>query len=319
MFGICVESSHQRGMGNLFRSLNLVEWMRKNGYDYIMMINDDIDSTELLKARKIKYTVVDLWNYEFNWEKQLIQKYKIDVWIDDRLAIDIRHAKFVKDEGIKLCSFDDTGSGAELTDINFCSMVLENTDRLKGNKVITDIKYMILNPAISKYRRVRAEKKKVLILMGGSDTYGVTIDVAKAIHHDRCEYTIVTGFCFADMDELQKVVEGKNIRVVSKVANMMEFMSEFDLAITAGGITPFEAIAQGIPCVIISTETHEEQVGRFFKRRGCAEYLGFYKEADYNQIEDIIDRMDVRVMSETCLKTLRADGVNNVMNEILNT
>ena len=318
MFGICVECSHERGMGNLFRSLNIIKWLEQNRYDYILMINNDARSINYLETINKLYVIVDLWDYKSNWEERLIKRYRINIWINDRMATDIRHSQHVKALGVKLCSFDDTGTGAQLTDYNFCSMVFENTEKLCGKKVFTDINYMILNPDISKYRKYRTKKEKVLVTLGGSDTYGVTKMVATAIKDMPYSFTVVVGYCCDDLDEINDILRDTNIVIEKQVPSLIEFMSQFDLAITGGGITPFEAIAQGMPCIIIANEHHEEQVGEFFSAHKCAEYLGYYKALTIQGIKDAVTKTDVKEMSRNDMKILKLDGVRNVMEAIIN-
>ena len=195
MYAICIECSHQRGMGNLFRSLNIINWFHEHKIEFVVLINEDVRSMSYLDSQNIAYHIVDLWDYQTNWEKRMIEQYKIKTWINDRMATDIRHVRNIKNCGVKLCSFDDTGSGAELTDKNFCSMVFDHVDRLKGKEVFTGVEYMILNPEIQQYRKHRTKKERILITLGGSDTYGVTVRVAKDVKNLPYDFTIVVGYC----------------------------------------------------------------------------------------------------------------------------
>ena len=316
MYAICIECSHQRGMGNLFRSLNIINWFHEHKIEFVVLINEDVRSMSYLDSQNIAYHIVDLWDYQTNWEKRMIEQYKIKTWINDRMATDIRHVRNIKNCGVKLCSFDDTGSGAELTDKNFCSMVFDHVDRLKGKEVFTGVEYMILNPEIQQYRKHRTKKERILITLGGSDTYGVTVRVAKDVKNLPYDFTIVVGYCFNDYDKLQAIIKDSSIQVKNTVPSLIEFFSYFDLAITGGGITSFEACSAGIPCIIIANEHHEEQVGRFFKRSGCAEYLGYYQDVFWDQIGLCIEEMDVAAMSNRALQLLTLSGLENTMREI---
>lgn len=317
MYAVCVECSHKRGMGNLFRSLNMINWFESHHMEYVVLINNDKKSLSYLNTQRVPYQVVDLWDYHSDWERDIIKKYNIQTWIDDRMATDIRHAENVKACGVKLCSFDDTGSGAQLVDQNFCAMIFDNIDSLKGREIFTGVEYMVLNREILQYRKQREKKEKILITMGGSDTYGVTVKVAEAIVNLPYEFTIVTGYCFEHYDRLQEVIKGTGIEVRNTVPSLIEFFSHFDLAITGGGITSFEAGASGLPSIIIANERHEEQVGKFFEKSGCSEYLGYYKDANFEGIGGIINNIDVPSMSRRMLQLLRMDGLENTMKEIV--
>lgn len=317
MYAICVECSHQRGMGNLFRTRNIMKWFDEHNIKYILLINNDERSIMYLEAQSIPYHIVDIWDYQTNWEKDIIEQYDIHTWIDDRMNTDIRHAENVKKCGVKLCSFDDMGSGAELVDQNFCPMIFDNTGNLKGKSVFTGIEYMVLNQEILKYRKHRKEKKRILVTLGGSDTYGVTVKVAQVIKTLPYHFTIVTGYCFEDYEELEKVLKGSNVEVKDTVPSLIKYFKEFDLAITGGGITAFESVSSGLPCIIIANEHHEEQVGRFLKKAGCSEYLGYHKKIILDKIGACIEKMDVAVLSSNALQLPGMNGLENTMREII--
>ena len=191
MYAICVECSHQRGMGNLFRVLNIINWFDVHKIKYILLINNDERSVMYLNNRNISYRTVDLWDYKSNWEKKIIEQYGIRTWINDRMDTDIRHTENVKKCKVKLCSFDDMGSGARLVDQNFCAMIFDNKCNLRGKRVFTGVEYMVLNPEILQYKKLRTEKRRILVTLGGSDTYGVTVRVAQAIRNLPYHFTIV--------------------------------------------------------------------------------------------------------------------------------
>nr|WP_300839478.1 hypothetical protein [uncultured Acetatifactor sp.] len=317
MYAICVECSHQRGMGNLFRTRNILNWFDEHQIKYILLINNDERSVAYLKDQGIPYHTVDLWDYHTDWEKDIIEKYNVHIWINDRMNTDIRHAAHVKKCGVKLCSFDDMGSGAELVDQNFCPMIFDNIGDLKGKSVFTGIEYMVLNQEVLLYRKHRREKKRILVTLGGSDTYGVTVKVAQAVKTLPYHFTIVTGFCFEDHEELEKTLSGSNVEVKGTVPSLIKYFKEFDLAITGGGITAFEAVFSGLPCIIIANEHHEEQVGEFLKKAGCSEYLGYHAKIVLDRIGAYIENMNVEVLSSNALKLSKMNGLENTMREII--
>ena len=118
MFAICIESSHKMGMGHLFRSLNFIDYLKEMDVSPIIFINKDAAAIEMLDTMDVRFEIVDLGDFLSNWETRLINKYGVDLWINDRLDTDLRHSQNVKRNGIKLVTFDDRGSGAEFADIH---------------------------------------------------------------------------------------------------------------------------------------------------------------------------------------------------------
>jgi|GEM_PF-632626 len=181
MIGICIEASHQRGMGHLFRAINLITYLREQGEDYILFCNDDTSAKKVLDENGVTYETVDLSDTDSNWEKDRIRKHGITIWLNDRLDTGFETAQHVVDAGIPLFTIDDMGEGASLADGNFASLVFEDVAKIPGKHVFAGPGYLILNQEIAQYKRERTGIRKILVTLGGSDTYGVTLQVVRSL------------------------------------------------------------------------------------------------------------------------------------------
>src|SRR4030042_3598275 len=256
MFALCVESSHQKGMGHLFRTINLIDILNVNNAQYIVIINNNKIACEILKSKDIPYETVDLADYESNWERALIAKHGIDIWVNDRLDTDIRHARNIQNNGVRLVTFDDKGSGAQLADIHVAALAFARVGQPKGRKVLSGLDYLILNKDIAKYKRVRKKVQNIIVSLGGSDTYGVTLKVVDILKGLKKKATLHIGPSFRHRKELEAMI-GKDFHIISNVPSLIEEFFRYDLAVTGGGMTPFEANASGLPCIIIANEVFE--------------------------------------------------------------
>lgn len=125
-FAVCIESSHQRGMGHFYRALNIVEYLKQAGEESLIIINQDKASLQILDKRKIPYVVADYSDVAGNWEKTVIEKYHIEVWLLDKFQTGCELAEHVKNENIILAAIDDCGDGAQFVDLHFCSMLVDH-------------------------------------------------------------------------------------------------------------------------------------------------------------------------------------------------
>lgn len=307
IFGICTESSHKKGMGHLFRMLNLIELIESNNGKHIVFINNDSTSISLLKKREIPFQVVELNNSDSGWETAAIKRYGINIWINDRLDTEIKHSRNIKKNGVRLISFDDRGSGAEIADVNFASLPSNFNCNLKGEKVFSGLQYLILNKEIDGFKRVRRSLKRNLVSLGGSDTYGVTVEVIKILKKINISADIVIGPCFGHLKELQKVMDA-NYRVIRNPHSLIKEFHGYDLAVTGGGITPFEANASGLPCIIVANEQHEIDNGIFLDSLGSSVFAGYHTDIDENTFKE---DLDINKMSKIGLG-IRTDGVDNI-------
>ncbi|MEO8389151.1 hypothetical protein [Polaromonas sp.] len=283
MFAICIESSHARGLGHLFRALNLADALDERGHAVRFLMNDHAVSAGILKARGYTPLTVELANTTSGWEAVLSAEHRFSMWIDDRLDTTQEHAAQIKAIGLPLVTFDDRGSGAMLADLHVAALAFDGAP-LAGKKLLTGVDYLILNPEIAGYQRVRHTLRSLLVTLGGSDTYGATVKVVSALAKKGMGATIVVGPGFAHRNALDAVLTDA-FTVLSGVPSMIEEMSRHDFAITGGGITPFEANAAGLPCLVVANEDFEVPVGRALEALGGAIFAGHYRDFSLSALD----------------------------------
>lgn len=317
MIAFCVESSHEKGMGHLFRCLHLLEYLKSKEETVFVLINDHEPSVKLLEERDISFNIVDLKDRESNWESELIHKYNIAVWINDRLDTDIRHALKVKKNNIPLITFDDRGSGSELCDLHFAPLAFENTDQLKGVKVFTSVDYLILNPEIMQFQRLRTNAEKIIISMGGSDTYGVTVKVVQMLKSLGQSATVHIGPSFEHKTELAREIDDRFI-VIDNVPSLVRAFHNYDLAITGGGITPFEANASGLPCIIIANETFEIPIGEYLHSNGSSLFTCYHEQLNSQKLSEIFpaETLSIESMSRLGMMRIPVNAMDKIYKEI---
>lgn len=312
MFAICIESSHQRGMGHFYRALNLIAYLNVQQQSFVLLINDHAKSKAMLKKKNIPFEVVRFDDFTTEWESGLIKQYGITVWINDRLDTDARHAQQVKKTGVKLVTFDDRGKGASLADLHIAALAFDEAEQLQGNNVLRGPNYLILNPEIERFKRIRTSVEHIVVSMGGSDTYGVTIKVVEILKKIGKGATIINGPGFEHWETLQAVMTPAFL-IKTEVPSLIEEFQHYDLAITAGGITPFEAAASGLPCIIIASESFEVPIGMFLQQMGAAHYVGHYSNID----EEVFSQsFDIEIMSKSGMSHLTTRGVANIYHEL---
>jgi len=313
MFALCIEASHSKGMGHLFRMLNFSKYLKKQNQKFIFIINDNDKTKNILGTEGIAFKIATLDDYISNWESNIIEKYNIKYWVNDRLDTDEKHSRNIKENNIKLITFDDLGSGAKNSDINICGLFFHN-DNLEGKKILKGVQYLVLNNEIDKYKKERTELKKILLTLGGSDTYGVTIKVLKLLKKYNIKATIHTGISFEHKKELEEELT-EEYNHITYLSSFMEELSKYDLAITGGGITPFEANASGLPCLIIANEIFEIPNGKFLDAIDSSFFLGYYDKINENIFKNF-NKLDINNMSRNGMKNLNTQAVEKIYMEI---
>ena len=313
MFALCVESSHARGMGHVFRARNLAEVMRCAGQRCKVILNDHEPAVRLLENAGIEYVTVDLTDLESDWERRVIEEGRIQVWVNDRLDTDKRHAEKVKRCRIPLATFDDRGHGASLADLNIAALAFDADEPLAGKRVLRGVDYLVLNPEIVRYRRVRQRVRHLLVTLGGSDTYGVTVKVVRSLRAAGREVTVIVGPGFRHDAELAEVL-GPGFEVKRGVPSLIAEFEHCDLAITGGGITPFEANASGLPCIVIANEVFEVPVAKEMVSLGGSVFAGSHNEMDESIF---IQDLPLEAMSRAGIDNIGTRGTERVVNELM--
>jgi len=276
VFAICVECSHARGMGHLYRALNLAAELKKGKILYRLYLNEHSPSQQILTANEIPHSVVNLDDISNDWETWLIRRDGITLWINDRLDTQISHAQKIKSAGIPLVTFDDRGAGAVLADLHIAALSFNPNEKLGGLKLLRGIDYLILNPQIEVYKRKRSRLESILITLGGSDTHGVTVKVVKLLKEMGLAATVVVGPSFMHTESLERELT-EDFALKSGVPSLIKEFYRHDLAITGGGITPFEANASGLPCIVVANEQFEIPVAEALQILGGVIFVGHHE------------------------------------------
>jgi spore coat polysaccharide biosynthesis predicted glycosyltransferase SpsG len=298
-------------MGHLFRALALADALEARGASVQIYVNDDEGAARVLRDQARRWKVVPL--DKVGWEAERIRADGVRVWVNDRLETTAVHARRVLDAGARLVTFNDSGSGAALAELHVAAVALAEGERPAGRRVLTGLQYLVLNPEVKRFRRPRTQLGSIVVSMGGSDTYGLTVRVAEALRARKRAATVIVGPGFA-LDKALDGVLGGGLTVKRSLRSLPEEFSRHDLAITAGGITPFEANAAGLPCMVIGAEPWEEHAGALLAKLGGCRYLGPRAKADFSALDE---PLPIARMSEAALAAIPADGADRVATELL--
>lgn len=295
-------------MGHLFRSLIVADALVAAGRRCRFYLNENGRALEIVSRRGHCAEIVPL-HAAVDWESGVIERHGLRVWIDDRFSTDRIHAARVKALGLPLVTFDDYGSGSELADLHVAGLMLDPADEVRGRRVLRGLDYIVLDPAIERFRRLRTERGSTAVTLGGSDTYGVTVRVVETLASARCPATVVLGPCFEHHAELAAVVTPQ-ITVKNTVPSLIEEFSRHDFAITGGGITALEAAASGVPSVVVANETFEIPLGLALERAGASRFAGHHSRLD---LDLLTADLPVAEMSRNCLNAVSLDGTKRVI------
>lgn len=300
------------GMGHLFRMINFSQVLEDHQKKFVfILLGEHAASETFLKKESINYKVVN--ELEPEWEKKLVQHYHPVIWVNDRMATTEPHMLMLKTLGCKIVTFDDNGSGARYADLNISALAIARKEVPKGLHVLTGLDYLLLSKEIKHYQRLRRTAGKWVVNLGGSDTYGVTVKAVEWLVKKKQTATVILGPGFLH-HEVLKTVMGSNITIKQSVPSLISEFSNYDVAITGGGLTAFEAAAAGLPTVSVANELHEIGHCEYLQNLGCSIYAGYHEDVNFDVIEEI---NNIEKMSQAGIDNVTVNGLNNISKEVL--
>ena len=286
------EGNHKQGMGDIWGSLALADEFRKYADRILFLISGGEEAIAAIASCRYDCQTAR----SLREERQILQGFQPDVTIVNRLDNPPEYIQFLKPLGGLIVTVDDAGEGANFADLRINVLYpIANS--------IAETQYIALREEFQQQhapmRTIRQEVTELLITQGGSDTYGFTPKIIRALEsmQSRPHCTVVLGPAFRHDEELKASVKTSslNLTLLHNADNMSELMLAADLAITAGGMTLFELCCLGIPSVVVCGEPFEVATAARLEEAGAAVNLGFGGEMDYRNLPRAIDRLAARV------------------------
>ncbi len=323
---ICIEASHQRGMGHLFRGLHLAKALRAAGDEILFAVNDDRRSLEVLHSEGFDAEVVPSYTSGPDWEEGLLRKHRPDWWINDRLDTAAAHAGKIVDSGVMLATFDDHGDGGLSAAFNVLAMDLDPSERMPNG--LYGAEYIILDPKIEKYRAAFpacGNPSEILVTLGGSDTYGMTPRVLSALGGMQIPPAVGVslGPNFNHRETLNSALAKYpgRVRIYDNPSSLVGLVAKAKIILCGGGVTLFEAAALGVPALAIANEPHEIPIVRWFEEKGFCICLGFRENGVESRLSsalpDLLSGSDhLEQMSRTGRSLVDGRGLERIVARI---
>ena len=275
-----VDGNAEIGLGHFYRMINLAKSLSKNNHVTFMTNN----KSELLRLEN-KFKIESIPKGKIGAFEKKLNQLKPDVIIIDKHRENNVNLGIMKRSCNYLLSIDYVGKNVNHISKNFG--ILYQNKHIEQN---TTFEYSLLNKNITKQKPIQITKKihNIVVLQGGSDTHCFTPKIIDALHDlsNEIQISVVLGPSFLCHNEIKKILVKleRKITITNNIKNMGSFLKNFDLAITAGGMTLLELAYLGIPSVIICGEKFENETAKKMEILGYGINLGFGKTVSKNKI-----------------------------------
>ncbi len=282
------EGNHRQGLGDLWGCIALAKECLRRSDETAFMISEDTQAQEILEKEGLRFHGF----HSLSEEQEFLRSFCPDVVVVNKLNNFPEYIRALKSLAGLVVTMEDTAEGAQLADLRI--NILYHTPR-----AVTEISYMALRREFQKLhcreKPSRRQVQKLLITQGGSDTYGFTPKVVRALEGmaHRPHVWVVTGPAFRHQSQLKEALAASTLDLthIHDATNLARLMHEADLAISAGGITLFELACVGTPAIAICGEPFEVETALRLEGMGTVVNLGFGGNLNDAKIHQTVDRL----------------------------
>ena len=195
------------------------------------------------------------------------------------------------------------------------------TDSSSGTRYFYGPRYWVLRPEFHAYRqlgkRPRRPPQRILLAFGGSDPTNLTSAVLDRLLSGETHYEIdaILGRHFPHQNAVERVLERhparrQTVTLHRNVSNVAELMHATDLAITAAGMSMFEALCVGTPVIVIPQDALQRDT-----YRGVIRLLEI---DDLVKLGDIIEQGDFTNPDDALIAAMMiGEGLHQLIDSII--
>lgn len=287
------------GYGHFYRCISLAEAIKivDKNIDITFIINQDLK--DLVDNTEFNFIVSD----NLNEDNKKINRLNMDLFIFDSYLGDNEYLKKMK-EKTKFMLIDDNNEiyDTSIPDIIYNGnihaeklgyMDSKNQLKLLGPKFLI-MKEEYWNSSLNKV----SSKDGILITTGGTDEYGISLEILRQIKNIDSKIRVVIGPGYKD-NYIRKIedIVNDNIELIYKPNSLKDYLLYSKIVITAGGSTIYEVLSQKSIPIIFSIADNQDMICREFINMGV-EYLGKYPEINYSVLERKIRGLQEKEINE---------------------
>ena len=278
------------GLGHVYRSLTLAHEITDHRIHFLCTKNSDLAVKRI--AERDYLTVL-----QSGVLLEDVLKLGPDLVVNDILNTDYEYIIGLKERGIKVVNFEDSGSGAEAADLIINALYNQN-DEL-SEKYLYGPEYFCLREEFIDIEKRQCHKtvRNLLITFGGTDpanlTFQTLCSVKDICKEKRIKIVIVTGPGYLHKAQLLTYLQDisyKNIVYIHKTGIMSAIMQQADIAISSAGRTVYELAHMRVPTIVMS-QNAREHTHTFARPENGFEYIGIMDSFDSTKLNDSFIRL----------------------------
>lgn len=291
------DSSSIIGTGHIMRDLVLALQYRD---DNIIFATQELQGNINHKILESGYKIEKVDSNDIEEVIELIDRLSIDMIVIDSYEIDYNYEKELKEKtGVTIFVLDDTYE-KHCCDILLNHNIYGNKTRYKG--LVPDgcelrcgSEYTLLRDEFinekKKEKCVEGNNKTVFLAMGGADHSNINIKILNILEYfDNLTVNVVTTEANKNLKELQKHVKNRKwIKLYVNSNKIADLMRKSSFAIVTPSVILNEVYFMGLPFIAIQTANNQSELSEYLKKRNFHILNSFDVDSLKNKIELLLN------------------------------
>ena len=297
---IRVDMNQTIATGHVMRCLSIAETARDNGVE-AMFILADAQAEDLIHLKGFRTIVLNsTWN---DLEKELPDL--LDLIAKENIETLLVDSYYVTENYLE--ALNHATSVAYIDDLNRFHYPVDTLivyanywkkmnyeENYPDTKLLLGCLYVPLRKEFQNLppKLIRENVENLLILTGGSDNLGISESILAHIPLKQYKKVdVICGRYFEQFDYLKtKYSNCQNVHLHKAVDNMIDYMLDADVAISAGGTTLYELCATGTPTITYSFADNQLDNVKQFAEDGIMQYAGDIRyDKVYENIRTVVE------------------------------
>ncbi len=284
MLYIRVDMNNRIATGHMMRCLSVADAAKSLGEEVTFLLADN-QALGLIKKRGHHAIVLNIpWDdkeLELKVLKKILWDYQIPRILLDSYQVTAAYLGELK-KYTEVYYIDDINAFHYPVDTLICYANYWERFRYRehydNTKLYLGTQYTPLRKDFSNCgkKQIRSGVEHLLLLSGGSDPYDILDGILERIHRERYRrVSVICGIYYTKYNALrEKYKKNDNVCIYQGIPNIIRYMQEADMAVSAGGITLYELCAVGTPAISYSFADNQLRNVEKFDEDGMISYAG---------------------------------------------
>ncbi len=306
------------GYGHYYRCLSLAKAIKLTAKNVhiIFLVNKELHS--LIQTTGFNFIISN----DLNDDLRIIENLDVVLFIFDSYLGNDGYLRHIKNS-TRLMLIDDNN---DIYDSSIPNIIYNGNIHAEGlgYKYIKEQtrllgpEYLIMKEEYWGNKIPLFSKDRVLITTGGTDEYGIVLNIMNGIKGLDINVRIIIGPGYRN-NYIKEIKKNKtqNMELIHKPSSLKEYIDSSKIVITAGGSTVYEVISQRSIPVIFSIVDNQDLMCGALQEMGV-EYLGKYPNIDYSKLRGLLEKLEQDgTFDEKIFDITNNEGAKIVANTII--